>query len=229
MKQRFETNWQTDQHLLVPDYEHVAPELQGKVEQDVRSLLQEPDLYHELQNILSADPNQSDVEVIRLLDMKFPSEAASIATSTILECIINRRWQLGVYILHCDPKSMDLSSFNGLPKVDYEFMPTQVLPDSLLGGVGKLLIKFPKGAMEAEKSHTHPGARIIYSTGPGRFNSRHVPSGAVHLEEGTVALMPKKIGHNFAAYPERDWTALSFHLPYVGTGKEAMEFEKENL
>lgn len=228
---------------LSPDFSLMSPLLRQQVEPEVNRLLRDPALQQRVRKILSENPEQKHIDINKLLTWQFSSPAESIAVSTILEDIITKRWETGNYILECDPGTLDLGLFDKVPLVDYEFMPTRVLPqqydksvahepsdveaDALRGTLAKLLIQFPAGAEEAEKPHFHPGGRIILSIGKGRFNSKYVPGGELPLEHGTVVLMPRNTSHNFAAYPEQDWTALSLHLPYAGIGNDAIQYEEE--
>ncbi|OGJ55876.1 hypothetical protein A3D88_02010 [Candidatus Peribacteria bacterium RIFCSPHIGHO2_02_FULL_52_16] len=209
--------------LLVPSYRFVAPDLQGSVTGNVEQLLMHGDLKEKLTRLLTANPEQREFDVQQLLEMKL-SQAESIAAVTILEAVIERRWKDGNYLMHYDPSSLDLGVFEDLPMQDYEWMPTRVHPDSFWGGIGKLHLNFPAGLQESKTVHTHPGARIVVSTGRRKFTAPSIGDDFLHLDNGTIVLMPGNLPHNFCAYDDEDWKPVSFHLPYAGIGKEAMEF-----
>ncbi len=211
----------------MPGLYRVPDKLRQKVEGEVSGLLSDGGLGRKLTSILTTSPDQNFLDARQLLDMKF-SEAESVAAVAILDAQITQRWNEGHYILRFDADALNASAFDGLPVEPYEWLPTKIHPDSVFGGVGKLSLRFPAGLQETDLPHTHPGSRIIFSSGPGRLASPHIPGGILHLERGMAMLMPRKLVHNFSAYPEQDWTPISIHLPFVGIGKEAMTLVEED-
>lgn len=206
---------------IIPDYTFVPGKMRKEVEGRVQELLRHGPFKESLAALLTTDPNQKNLNVQQLLDMEL-SPAESIAAVAMLETIIQERWDSGHFVMHCDSSKLDLSRFDGLPVEAYEWMPTKVDPKAFHGGVGKVYLRFPAGLKEEEQSHTHPGARIVVSTGPAKFTSPNIPEGSMDLAAGTVILMPQNMPHNFSAPADQDWQAISFHLPYVGLGEEAM-------
>jgi len=206
---------------LQPDWRFVSEALRRDIGSSVDELLRNGDLQQRLTALLCDSPEQHELDVQKMLDLRL-SSAESVAAVTILESIIKERWKNGNRFMHADTSVLDVRPFETEATQAYEWMDTKVHPDSLHGGIGKLLLHFPAGSQEAETSHTHPGARIVVSRGPGKFTCPPLSGDPIHLDAGTVILMPKDMPHNFSAYPEQDWNPISIHLPYAGIGKEAM-------
>src|SRR3989338_4860635 len=99
---------------LLPDYRFVPENIRADVGGKVDEMLQRSELRERLSSFLTSKPQQREIDVQQLLDMKFTT-AESIAAVAILEPIIRQRWREGNYVMHCDPASVDLSSFEGLP------------------------------------------------------------------------------------------------------------------
>ncbi len=153
-----------------------------------------------------------DISVLMRLTALSSAESRQLALG--FEIFIRQRWDGGDFVRNCDPNSLDLSVFERIDPVQYEFMPTRVAPGAVEGGLGMLFIQFPAGAKEAEIPHTHPGGRIIVPFGPGVFHCKALPGGRMDIKPGMVILMPKDTVHNFAATDYENMDVLSFHVGY---------------
>jgi mannose-6-phosphate isomerase-like protein (cupin superfamily) len=175
-------------------------------------------------NVLSLKTKEFDVNAV--LNLSFPAKYRNLLFTDALAEVIRQRWEAGEFILR-NTSTVDMTQFEGLPVVTYEFMPTQVTPDSVWFGIGKLHIKFPAGCKEAKESHMHPGGRIVVVVkGKGTFSAYgdNFEEGAKivePIEEGSVIIMPKLTPHNFAALDEEDMYVVSIHVGYAGVEDEA--------
>lgn len=136
----------------------------------------------------------------------------------LLSRTIDQRWQEGAFHLSLSAEP-DLSIFDQIPEQPYEHMTARVVPGAVVGGLGKLHVRFPAGEREAIRRHVHPGARIVaVVSGEGEFSAHRLVEKPEEchttLQPGAVILMPGNTPHNFVAGDHEDMHVISIHVGY---------------
>lgn len=128
---------------------------------------------------------------------------------------ITEKWESGRFFEH----GIDLTPYRDLdlPWVPYEDYMEAQLEEVVIGGRGKLRIRFKPNTAEDSRMHTHPDSERIVTIlkGSGKFVAeRHGHMFELSLKAGDRIWMPRNTLHNFYA-GTKGLLVQSIHCPWI--------------